>query len=125
MLLFKPEHVEAITVGVVFDGRRYLKRHTRRRGKARWRIGAVHQLRTNMPWQERAGHFGNGRILVVEPTLLLDMNDEDARLEGYADVDRYVEAYLRINRLLYEDAVTEVIWDIGFNFARPGEEVPL
>ena len=52
MILFKPEHVAPIVLRV--------KTHTRRRGKPRWRIDAVHQFRTNMPWQDPAGLFGGG-----------------------------------------------------------------
>ena len=55
-------------------------------------------------------------ILAVEPTLLLEMNDADAVAEGYPDVDRYVEAYCRINRIAYDDAILEVISDVEFDF---------
>lgn len=106
MILFQHEHVGPIL--------RDEKTHTRRRGRARWKVGAVHQARTNMPWQSPAGHFASLRILSVKATTLLEMNDADAAAEGYPDVDRYVEAYCRINRIPYDDAILEVIWDVEF-----------
>lgn len=106
MILFKPEHVGPIL--------RDEKTHTRRRGRARWKVGAVHQARTNMPWQDPAGHFVDLEILDVQPSLLLEMTDHDARLEGYPDVGAYIEAFCRINRMSREDAVLEVLWDVTF-----------
>lgn len=114
MILFRPEHVAPI--------QRDEKTHTRRRGKRRWKVGSVHQARTNMPWQGEDGHFADLRLLSIEPTTLAQTTDEDARLEGYPYREVYIEAYCLINGLgLSEAVLSEPIWDLGFERVEAGE----
>lgn len=107
MILFKPEHVQPI-----LEGR---KTQTRRLGKKRWNIGAVHQARTQLFGEP----FALLRILAVDPQRLRDLDDQDARSEGYDSVPAYLEAFYRINRRPSGMTTTEwqnpLIWRVEFS----------
>lgn len=95
MILFKEEHVKPIVLGFYIDGIHHFKRATRRLGKKRWNVGAVHQCQTRM--LDNSSVFTHVRILSVEQQALGSMRTEDAIAEGYADVPAFIKAWLRIN----------------------------
>ncbi|MEW6016517.1 MAG: ASCH domain-containing protein [Pseudomonadota bacterium] len=84
MILFKPEHVQPI-----LEGR---KTQTRRTGKRRWNVGAVHQARTAIFGEP----FARLRIKDVHQESLGEIDEADARAEGYPSVAAYREAFTRI-----------------------------
>lgn len=86
MILFKPEHVAPILAST--------KTQTRRMGKKRWNVGAVHQAKTRLFGVEPFAHL---RILEVRYEMLGFTSEADARAEGYATVSEFVGAFLRIN----------------------------
>ena len=102
MILFKPEHVAPI-----LEGR---KTQTRRLGKKRWNVGAVHQARTKM--LDADSCFARVRILDVYQELLYDISNADARAEGYANDHAYIAAFLRINPNHVADPV---VWVVKFD----------
>jgi hypothetical protein len=87
MILFRPEHVAPI-----LEGR---KTQTRRFGKRRWNIGAIHQCRTRMLDAEST--FARVRILDVTQQCLGSMTTEDARAEGYDNVGAFIDEWESIN----------------------------
>ncbi len=84
MILFKSEHVEPILSG--------RKTQTRRMGKRRWRIGAIHECRTALFGEP----FAKVRILGVRQEQLGDISDADVRREGYDSVADYIQVFKRI-----------------------------
>lgn len=101
MILFKQEHVAPI-----LDGR---KTQTRRGGKKRWNLGAVHQCRTAMLKSETC--FARVRILDVRRELLAEISQEDALAEGYPSPAAYFEAWKRINRT---ESIEGECWVVTF-----------
>jgi len=72
MISFKPEHVQPI-----LEGR---KTQTRRLGKKRWNVGAIHQCKTRLFDGEP---FARVRIKSVRMERLGDISSEDVTREGY------------------------------------------
>jgi hypothetical protein len=112
-VFFKPEHVEPILSG--------RKTQTRRTGRKRWNIGAVHQLRLNY---EKSGHFADARILRVWQERLGDISDADAWAEGYDSIPDYQEAFFRIYRVpddpqAHYEALRLVLWCVEFEVVQP------
>ena len=96
MILFRPEHVAPI-----LEGR---KVQTRRLGKRRWKVGAVHACYTRPPYAKGGAEpFCRVRILGVHQERLLDIVSADARAEGYSSTTRFLTAFCRINKGLAED----------------------
>lgn len=102
MMLFKPEHVPHILSG--------RKTQTRRLGKKRWNVGAVHQCQTQMLRNDSV--FAHVRILDVRRERLRDMRPCDIYAEGYDRYSEYCEALERINGVAV-DGDTEV-WVVEF-----------
>lgn len=98
MILFKPEHVAPILAGE--------KTQTRRLGKKRWNVGAVHQCRTQLYGKP----FATVLILGVRQERLGDISAEDVAAEGYAGKD-YKAAWERINGSWDDD---QVVWVVEF-----------
>jgi hypothetical protein len=89
MILFKPEHVGPILAGTKTQTRRIWK-------KPRAKVGAIHLAKTEMLSKE---FFAKLEILAVYQERLIDISDDDAKAEGYAGADAYLEAFCRINHL--------------------------
>ena len=107
MILFKPEHMEPI-----INGR---KTQTRRLGKKRWNVGAVHQCRTS----RFTDPFARVRILTVRRERLGDMRGEDIYREGYGDEPGdYKRAWEKIYRQPWDDDLE--VWVVDFRMM--GEE---
>lgn len=88
MILFKPEHIAPIIAGT--------KRQTRRLGKKRWNVGAIHQCQTRM--LDNSSVFAHVRILDVRLSApIASMSDEDVRAEGYATWRDFWDVWCRIN----------------------------
>jgi hypothetical protein len=85
MILFKPEHVPMIL--------NHTKTQTRRKGKRRWKVGSVHQAKTNF---KKDSAFANLRILAVREEPLGCITTEDAKAEGYNSIAEYQQVYKRI-----------------------------
>lgn len=93
MLLFKPEHVEPIIDGSKTETRRIWKRK-------RVNVGAEHLACTRPMWCNPPGKpFARLLILAHREERLGVITDVGARAEGYQDVEHYLEAFLRINKL--------------------------
>lgn len=99
MILFKPEHVDLILSGE--------KTQTRRLGKKRWNVGAVHQCKTGL----FDDLFARVKILDVYEERLGDMGYVDIAAEGYAGKD-YKAAWERINKKPWDDDL--VVWVVAF-----------
>ncbi|MFA4834944.1 MAG: ASCH domain-containing protein [Dehalococcoidia bacterium] len=85
MILFKPEHVPMILDDT--------KTQTRRKGKRRWKVGSVHQAKTNF---KKDSTFASVRILAVREELLGCITTEDAKAEGYNSIAEYKEVFIKI-----------------------------
>lgn len=66
---------------------------TRRVGKKRWNVGAIHQVKTGFRKDDR---FGSVKILDVTREPLCMITEEDARAEGYDSVREYREIFRKI-----------------------------
>ena len=90
MLLFKPEHADMILSGQ--------KVQTRRLGKKRWKVGAVHACYTRPPFARGgAAPFCRVRIVDVVKQPLGSMSLWEAKAEGYDNVGAFIDAWERIN----------------------------
>lgn len=80
MILFKEKHVTLIKID--------LKTATRRKGKRRWKEGAVHQCYTELPI--RGGKpFARVQIERVYEQELGAMTEEDAKKEGWYTLSEF------------------------------------
>jgi len=91
MLLFRPVHVP-----MILEGNPRWKTQTRRLGKRRWRVGAVHQCATRL--FDRSAVFASVRILRVWQERLGAISHEDANAEGYDTAHDFLVAFHEINR---------------------------
>ena len=118
MILFKPDMKQAILRGD--------KTVTRRQGKKRWNVGAIHQCRTQMLGEP----FARVRIVGVSyenypgeylrrkyshapahhPDLLRE-NDEEGRREGFYGWAEFWDAYAEING---PASIQEPCWRVEF-----------
>jgi len=90
VILFKPEHVAPILAGE--------KTQTRRLGKKRWNVGAVHACYTRPPFAKGGAEpFCRVRITGVYAQLLSDISTWEAQAEGYDNVGAFIDAWERIN----------------------------
>lgn len=89
MILFKPEHVAPILAGT--------KTQTRRIGKRRWKVGAIHACYTRPPFAKGgADPFCRVRITDVGAQPLLLMTPQDAVAEGYRTLAEYRDVFCDI-----------------------------
>lgn len=91
MILFREEHRQPI----LDDS----KTQTRRLGKRRWNVGAIHQCYTRPAWVKPnpGTPFARVEIAAVRRERLGDISLEDARREGYASPAEYFKAFAAIN----------------------------
>jgi len=85
MILFKQKHVQLILDGI--------KTQTRRIGKKRWNIGAIHMCKTSF---KKGADFAHVKILDAREELLGDMTLEDAHAEGYESIEDYKRVFIEI-----------------------------
>ncbi len=101
MLLFKPEHVD-----MILEGR---KTQTRRTGKRRWKVGSTHQCRLKM--LDKDSCFATVGIKAVREEPFMDVSDEDAVREGYANAEQFIAKF----REIYGDEPTRGdVWVVDF-----------
>ena len=108
MILFKPEHVAPIL------GRR--KTQTRRVGKKRWNVGAVHQCQTRM--FDNLSVFAHVRIVGVDQEWLRSITMHDAIAEGYTGPGTYLDAFYRINKMAWD--ANPLVWVVYFDLVSIG-----
>lgn len=90
MILFREEHVAPILTGT--------KTQTRRLGRRRWNIGAIHACYTRPPFAKGGAEpFCRVRILDVRGQLLTSISPADALAEGYPDVPAFLQSFWCIN----------------------------
>ena len=112
MLLFKPYHAPMIV-----EGKPRWKTQTRRFGKRRWRVAAVHQCATRL--FDRSAVFASVLILRVWPERLGSISLEDANAEGYDTPHDFLVAFHEINRTrrtaaARRKAENREVWAIDF-----------
>ena len=105
MILFKAEHVHPI-----LEGR---KTQTRRLGKRRWNVGAVHQCRTQLFGEP----FARVEIVAVRQERLRSITLEDALAEGYTGPGVFLNAFYRINNMAWD--ADPLVWVVTFALAAP------
>jgi len=101
MISFRPEHVQP-----VLEGR---KTQTRRLGKKRWNVGAIHQCRTRLFDGEP---FARVRITSVRRQRLGDISPGDVAREGYRTRADYRRAWEAIYGSPWEDDLE--VWVVDF-----------
>jgi hypothetical protein len=91
MILFKPEHVP-----MILSGR---KTQTRREGKRRWNVGAVHACYTRPPFAKGGAEpFCRVRIIDVRRSHpLASMSAEAVYAEGYDSWEDFWSVWCEIN----------------------------
>ena len=102
MSLFKPEHVAPIKAGT--------KTQTRRTGKRRWNVGALHQCRTVM--LDKASTFAVVHIKAVREERLRSISHDDAMAEGYTGIGTYLTAFYAINHMATD--ADPLVWVVTF-----------
>ena len=115
MLLFKPHHVP-----MILEGKPRWKTQTRRFGKRRWRVGAVHPCATRL--FDPGAVFARVLILRVWPERLGAISHEDSNAEGYDTAHDFLVAFHEINRtpLVAEKRVkaeNSEVWVVEFELA--------
>jgi hypothetical protein len=111
VILFRPEHVPVILAG--------RKTQTRRLGKKRWNVGAVHQARTRLFGEP----FALLVIRAVRQERLWSVSDEDVKREGYDTKRDYLDAFARIHRTGKKIA-DRLVWVVDFTRVRGVSRAP-
>ena len=106
MILFQDEHVQPILRG--------RKTQTRRMGKKRWNIGAVHLAKTQML---STFYFAKIKIRNVRKERLGDMSELDALKEGGYTIEEYKRVFDRINKKNGGYDPDLMVWVIDFELA--------
>lgn len=95
------------------------KTQTRRMGKKRWNIGAIHQCYVGSPRTGREP-FARVRITAVRQERLGDISHEDTLREGYQGIQKYMEAFGRINHLPWTvEVLQRPVWVVDFELVEP------
>ena len=117
MLLFKKWFIPQILAEA-----EPLKNTTRRGGKLRWRVGAIHTFKTNY---NNDSAFAKAKILRVYRQHLFDMTEDDAFREGFWSLEEFKKAWIQINGTW----INEEVWVIDFvvveNLINPTNSKPL
>jgi hypothetical protein len=110
MILFRKEHVAPILAGT--------KTQTRRLGRKRWNVGAIHQCQTRM--LDNASVFAHVRILEVHGDWLRNISHDDAVAEGYTGIGTYLYAFSEINKMATD--ANPAVWVVRFELADDAHE---
>ena len=111
MILFRKEHIEPILSGE--------KTQTRRLGKKRWNVGAIHQCKRDYMGEP----FARVRILAVNGEKpLLNISQADVEAEGYGNREEYTVAFARINKMSYSSALWCCPWVVDFELVDQKEQ---
>ena len=102
MILFKPAHVPMILDGTKTQTRRLWE-------KARVRVGAIHQARTQL---FNGDPFARLRITALRREPLSEVTEKDVKREGYPDRASYFAAFHRINRT--DPDTDPKVWVVDF-----------
>lgn len=102
MLLFKPQHREPILEGRKTQTRRLWKR-------PRVRVGAEHWATTQL--FDSNAHFARVRIVALRQELLGEITTRDAKAEGYASINRFLDAFFEING---SHGTRTLVWVVEF-----------
>jgi len=106
VLLFKPEHVPLILGGKKAQTRRLWK-------TCRVRVGGRYQCRTKL--LDKGSTFAVVEIDRIRQQPLWAISEADARAEGYASADEFIEAFCRINHTTRKAALHTLVWVIDFH----------
>ena len=116
MILFKPEMAQAI-----LEGRKTI---TRRRGRRRWNVGAVHQCYTRPAFANPPGKpFGRVQIVSLfeesYPGQGASISEQrDAEWEGFRSWSEFCKAYACING---GHTLAEPCWRVSFKLVTDAE----
>ena len=99
MILFQPRFIEPILTGQ--------KTQTRRKGKKRWNVGAIHQCKTLLFGEP----FARVKILDVRRERLGDISFEDAQREGFLSPVGFSATWIDIHGVFDAD---EEVWVVEF-----------
>lgn len=87
-----------------------LKTATRRKGKRRWKIGAIHQCYTELPL--RGGKpFARVRVERVYEQELWEMTEDDAKKEGWYTLSEFQQLWREIHGAWRSE---EKVWVVEF-----------
>jgi hypothetical protein len=116
MLLFRPEHVAPI-----LDGR---KTQTRRLGKRRWNVGAIHKCYTKPPFARGGSKpFASVCILEVLQEPLRSISHDDAEAEGYTGIGTFLYAFYAINWMASN--ANPLVWVVTFENVEYGPPIEM
>ena len=99
MILFQPRFIEPILTGQ--------KTQTRRKGKKRWNVGAIHQCKTEI-FEEPFAYI---KILDVKRERLGDITLANACSEGFTSTAGFGQGWYDIHGSFKED---EEVWVVEF-----------
>lgn len=110
MILFKKQFIDAILNGT--------KTETRRKGKKRWNVGAIHQCQ--LSYFDK-NPFAKVEILSVDENYLGNMGNDCAIAEGFKSIVEFHEWW--INQYDKFDP-TELIWVVKFKLVENLGDTP-
>ncbi len=117
MLLYKKRFIPHI-LGEVEP----LKNTTRRTGKLRWKIGAIHTFKTNY---NNDSAFARAKILRVYPQYIFDMTEDDAFREGFWSLEDFKRIWIQINGSWTNIEVWVIDFVVVENLLNPIVQKPL
>lgn len=101
-MIFREKHIPPI-----LDGK---KTQTRRKGKKRWNLGAIHTCRIGRFHKP----FARVRILEVWEEPVVEIAPANVKAEGYESREEFLCAFAEINRLEPEDLLELEVWAVRF-----------
>ena len=99
-----------------------LKNTTRRSGRLRWRIGAIHTFKTNY---NNDSAFAKAKILRVYRQYLFDMTEDDAFREGFWNLEEFKKVWIQINGTYDNQEVWVIDFVVVENLINPTNQNPL